>query len=78
MSKFENDLVKYGVYGKDIEFITITIDPYRDTPEVLMKYMDGFEIKNDEHWIFLTGYKQNTKGGSKENQEGCRCSAIPI
>ncbi|MGG1674583.1 SCO family protein [Neobacillus sp. NRS-1170] len=61
MVGLKNDLVKSGVFGKDIEFITITIDPYRDTPEILKGYMKGFEINNDDSWQFLTGDKQKIK-----------------
>lgn len=55
MNLLKKDLINEGIYGKDIEFITITIDPYRDTPEVLTTYKETFEIKNDKNWIFLTG-----------------------
>jgi protein SCO1/2 len=61
MSELKKDLEKAGVFGKDIEFVTITIDPYNDTPEILKGYMNGFGIKNDGHWLFLTGDKQNIK-----------------
>ena len=66
MVELKKDLVKKGVYGKDIEFITITIDPYRDTPEILQKYRQGFGINNDSAWVFLTGEKQNIKKDQKE------------
>ena len=61
MVDLKKDLVKKGIFGKDIEFITVTIDPYRDTPEILKSYMNGFEIQNDENWQFLTGDKQQIK-----------------
>jgi protein SCO1/2 len=61
MVDLKKDFEKVGVFGKDIEFITITIDPYRDTPEILTSYMQGFEINNDKDWMFLTGDKQNIK-----------------
>src|SRR4051812_2341135 len=41
MIDLKNDLVKKGVYGREIEFVTITIDPYRDTPEILQEYKQG-------------------------------------
>ncbi|WHY75634.1 SCO family protein [Neobacillus sp. WH10] len=66
MVELKKDLIKKGVYGKDIEFITITIDPYRDTPEILQKYRQGFGINNDNAWVFLTGEKQNIKKDQKE------------
>jgi len=61
MSALEKDLEKKGVFGNKIEFITITIDPYRDTPSVLTGYMHGFGIKNDQNWMFLTGDTQKMK-----------------
>ncbi|MFB5194386.1 SCO family protein [Neobacillus sp. KR4-4] len=61
MIDLKKDFQKVGVFGKDIEFLTITIDPYRDTPQILADYMQGFEIENNEDWLFLTGDKQNIK-----------------
>lgn len=55
MNKLKKDLVEAGVFGKDIEFLTITIDPYRDNPEALRNYMKNFDIKDDGNWILLTG-----------------------
>lgn len=66
MAGLKKKLEKSGVFGKDIEFITITIDPYRDTPEILSGYMKGFEIKNHDHWVFLTGDRQNITRDQKE------------
>ncbi len=66
MVGLKQDLIKKGVYGKDIEFVTITIDPYRDTPEILQDYKQGFGLADDNDWIFLTGEKQNVKDAQKE------------
>ncbi|WP_040208674.1 SCO family protein [Neobacillus jeddahensis] len=66
MVELKNKLAKKGVYGKDIEYVTITIDPYRDTPEILQEYRQGFGINNDNDWVFLTGEKQNIKEVNKE------------
>lgn len=66
MVGLKKDLMKKGVYGKDIEFVTITIDPYRDTPEILQEYKQGFGLANDNNWLFLTGEKQNVKAAQKE------------
>jgi protein SCO1/2 len=66
MVDLKKDLVKKNVFGKDIEFITITIDPFRDTPEILKGYMEGFGITNDDDWIFLTGENQTLKEDQKE------------
>src|SRR5690625_499464 len=62
MSKLKNDLEKEGVFGDKIEFITITIDPERDTPDVLREYAGRFEITSSEDgWIFLTGTEEATR-----------------
>ncbi|MCM2532021.1 SCO family protein [Neobacillus pocheonensis] len=69
ISLLEKDLEKKGIFGNKIEFITISIDPYRDTPEVLKGYMKGFGINNDGNWMFLTGDKQNIKRDQQKIQE---------
>ena len=55
MNLLRDNLLKEGVYGDQVKFVTLTIDPYRDTPEVLRNYMDNFGLENDGNWIFLTG-----------------------
>ncbi|MEH7248628.1 SCO family protein [Neobacillus niacini] len=69
MVQLKGDLEKKNVFGKEIEFVTITIDPYRDTPEVLQKYMNAFEIQNNDNWIFLTGDQENIKADQKKIRE---------
>lgn len=41
--------------GKDVFFYSISIDPERDTPEVLKEYRERFKA----NWTFLTGDKQD-------------------
>jgi cytochrome oxidase Cu insertion factor (SCO1/SenC/PrrC family) len=43
--------------GRDINMITISVDPIIDTPEELRKYADKFKAKPG--WYFLTGKKEN-------------------
>src|SRR5690348_12953153 len=45
--------------GKDIFFYSITIDPDRDTPEVLKAYAEKFHV--GPGWQFLTGKKEDIK-----------------
>jgi protein SCO1 len=41
-------------FGRTVAFVSITVDPERDTPEVLKSYADGFGIST-RGWAFLTG-----------------------
>ncbi len=40
----------------DLRLVSFTVDPERDTPEVLTKYANGFQADPDR-WLFLTGEK---------------------
>lgn len=41
-------------FGPEVNFISITVDPERDTPEVLKRYAEGNKAKL-AGWAFLTG-----------------------
>lgn len=43
--------------GREINMLSLTVDPLTDTPEKLKKYADSFKIKPG--WYFLTGKKEN-------------------
>jgi protein SCO1/2 len=43
-----------GDFGKKIAFVSITVDPERDTPDVLKAYAQAFGA-NLDGWAFLTG-----------------------
>jgi protein SCO1 len=45
--------------GRDIFFYSITLDPERDTPEVLKAYAEKFHARDG--WTFLTGRKEDIK-----------------
>ncbi|GAB2562102.1 SCO family protein [Gracilibacillus alcaliphilus] len=47
----ENDL--------KVEFVSFTVDPNLDTPEVLRAYVQQF-TNNETNWHMLTGYSQET------------------
>lgn len=55
--KIEKALQEEGI--NDIEFVSFSIDPENDTPEVLKEYGEvrGIEFDN---WTFLTGYDFET------------------
>jgi len=43
-----------NAFGPQVNFVSITVDPERDTPEVLKRYADGHHA-NTDGWFFLTG-----------------------
>ncbi len=43
-----------GHFGKDVYFVSVTVDPDHDTPQVLAGYADAQGCKT-EGWSFLTG-----------------------
>jgi len=43
--------------GKDIFFVSLTVDPETDTPAVLAKYRKNYDA--GDGWLFLTGEKKN-------------------
>lgn len=66
MNQLKKDLEEKGVFGDKIQFLTVSIDSYRDTPEVMKNHMSHFEIKDDGNWIFLTGDPSNIKEDQKD------------
>lgn len=52
MARVQDDLG--ASFGKDIAFVSITMDPERDTAEVLKTYAEAFDA-NPAGWFFLTG-----------------------
>jgi len=43
-------------FRSDVRFVSITVDPERDTPQVLKKFAERFNA-DPERWLFLTGEK---------------------
>ncbi len=43
-----------AMFGKNIIFVSITVDPERDSPQVLKQYAESFAA-NPDGWYFLTG-----------------------
>lgn len=63
MNQLRKMLKDEGVFGKKVEFITITIDPKNDTREILQSYVKSATgiTSDNEGWIFLRGTEENTK-----------------
>jgi protein SCO1/2 len=68
--------------GRDIFFYSLTIDPKRDTPEVLSAYAKKFGV--GPGWLFLTGKEEDVKlatrklGLSRANDGATRDGHRPI
>lgn len=48
---------KFAKENIDVEFVSFTVDPNMDSPEVLQKYMQNF-TDDESNWHMLTGYAQ--------------------
>ncbi len=55
MSKLQKMLKDEGI--KNVEFVSFSVDPEVDKPEVLKAYGNQFNVEYS-NWHFLTGYKQ--------------------
>ena len=65
MSRNMSMLQKQFLEVDDVHFVSITVDPERDTPEVLEGYAAKYEAKL-EQWDFLTGTEEDIKKLSTE------------
>jgi cytochrome oxidase Cu insertion factor (SCO1/SenC/PrrC family) len=59
---------------KDLRLVSITVDPTRDTPEVLSKYANRFSA-DPKQWLFLTG---NEEAIYKFAQNGFHLGALEL
>lgn len=56
-NSFKKDPKKENTMENDIQFLSITVLPERDSVSVLRRYADRFQANHD-HWWFLTGDKK--------------------
>jgi protein SCO1 len=54
LDRVRRSLKGRGLWGKRVAFVSITLDPERDTPAVLARYAALYRAE-PEHWHFLTG-----------------------
>ncbi|WP_123039418.1 SCO family protein [Cohnella candidum] len=67
MSQVQDELKKTGDFGKDVEFLSVTIDPTRDTPERMKEF--GGKLGADlSGWKFLRGDEKATAELAKKYQ----------
>jgi cytochrome oxidase Cu insertion factor (SCO1/SenC/PrrC family) len=45
-------------YDDAIRFVSFSVDPETDTPDVLKQYAESYGINDSAKWIFLTGDKK--------------------
>jgi protein SCO1/2 len=58
LSLIEAELKRRGLLNEDkVRLVSITLDPARDTPEVLKHYMNLYDADSKD-WTFLTGAKE--------------------
>ncbi len=61
MKQLREKLEAEGVFGDKVEFLTITIDPKRDTQKALQQYGKAFGIENQKDWVLLRGSDEDTQ-----------------
>lgn len=64
-SDLQEQLKKDELFGRDVELITITFDPERDTPEALREYADYFNV-DPTGWKILRGEEENIAAVAEE------------
>jgi protein SCO1 len=52
--RVQQALKEAGLWGRQVEFVSISLDPARDTPEVLAGYARAYDA-DPAAWHFLTG-----------------------
>ncbi|OME99260.1 electron transport protein SCO1/SenC [Paenibacillus sp. FSL H7-0331] len=59
MVKLQDELKKSSQWGSQVQFLSVTFDPLKDTPEVFKKYGDRMRI-DYSGWTLLTGTEAET------------------
>lgn len=59
MSQVQDELKEDGLFGEEVQFLSVSIDPTHDTPEVLKEYSDRYGA-DPNGWEFLRGDEQET------------------
>jgi protein SCO1/2 len=74
MAKLQEQWQKQWKDRPDLKLVSFSVDPDRDTPEVLSRYADNFKADRTR-WLFLTGDKEQI---SRLIQTGFRLSVAPL
>jgi protein SCO1/2 len=67
MSQVQDELKKDGTFGDKVKFLSVTIDPSRDTPDRLKEWSAQFGA-DPNGWKFLRGDEQATADLAKQYQ----------
>ncbi|MFD0695611.1 SCO family protein [Paenibacillus sp. GCM10027628] len=60
MVLMQNNLKEKKVFGSKVQFISITFDPQRDTPEVLQRYAKMLGVDKGAGWQMLRGTEEKS------------------
>lgn len=64
MVRIQNQFKQQHEFGNQVEFVSITIDPARDTSEILKKYAANLGV-DPSGWMFMRGSEAETKKVAK-------------
>jgi protein SCO1/2 len=60
MVLMQNNLKEKKAFGSKVQFVSITFDPERDTPEALQQYAKMLSIDQGSGWQMLRGTEETT------------------
>ena len=60
LSRIQKTLEAARLWGKSVKFVSISLDPERDTPDVLKRYAELFNA-DLANWHFLTGSRSDVQ-----------------
>ena len=65
LSEVNNALTQLGDQAKDVQVLMITVDPERDSPEVLQAYLEAFSDGVPTEFLGLTGSPEQIKAAAQ-------------
>ena len=60
MAQVQSRLATDGLLGSRVVLLSISVDPEQDTPEILLRYAEGYGADH-ESWRFLTGSPEDVR-----------------